>query len=229
MTRLVIFDIDETLLSSKHDIACFVQAFADAHGMVGFPVGMNFYVHTTDAGIATEILSRAHGRPPTPAELDAVRDQYCALLTQHFQREPGAVQQIPGAARTLNHLRTDARNRIALATGAWAASATLKLRHAGLEVDDLVRATSDDASARIDIVRVAIERARLSYACHAFDQIVLVGDGPWDLEVASALGLGFIGIGAYLREANVTWTFDDLQDFQGFASAVDSVSSRRSR
>jgi phosphoglycolate phosphatase-like HAD superfamily hydrolase/nucleoside 2-deoxyribosyltransferase len=224
MKRLLIFDIDETLLSSRHDISCFVQAFEDVQGLKGFPVGMSFYASTTDMGIAGEIISSAYGRPATAFELQTIQDRYCVLLEERCRCDPASVRQVPGAARILKHLRADPSNHVALATGAWASTAALKLRLAGLEVEDLPLTTSDDAASRIDIVRLAIERAKRACACEAFDVVVLIGDGSWDLEVARALGVEFIGIGEYLRRSGAKWVFDDLRDLVGFASAFESFS-----
>jgi phosphoglycolate phosphatase-like HAD superfamily hydrolase len=227
MKRLLIFDIDETLLSSKHDIACFVQAFEDTYALTGFPVGMKFYSSTTDMGIAGEILSTAYGRPPTQAELAMIQDRYCSLLEQRSRNDPSAVRQIPGAAQLLARLRADPDNHVALATGAWGSTAALKLRLADLDVDDLPRATSDDAISRTEILLLAIKEAKRRYGCEAFDVVVLIGDGTWDLEAASQLGIEFIGIGEYLRGSGAKWVFADLQDLAGFMSAFESFSKAK--
>jgi phosphoglycolate phosphatase-like HAD superfamily hydrolase len=227
MKRLLIFDIDETLLSSKHDIACFVQAFEDTCGLTGFPVGMKFYSSTTDAGIAQEILLTAYGRPATLAELQAIQSRYCFLLEQRSCTDPTAVHQIPGAGQLLEQLRADPDNHVALATGAWGSTAALKLRLAGLDIHDLPRATSDDAASRTEILRLAIQQAKRRYGRDAFDVVVLIGDGLWDLEAASQLGIEFIGIGDYLRSSGAKWVFADLQDLAGFTSAFESFSTSK--
>lgn len=224
MKRLLIFDVDETLLSSKHDLSCFVQAFDEIHGLKGFPVGMEFYSHTTDMGIAAEIIASAYGRPATPRELQAIRDRYCHLLEEQSRNDATSVHRIPGARRALRFLRTNSSNHLVLATGAWASAAALKLRLAELDVHDLPRATSDDAVSRVQIVSLAIERAKRFYTCDRFDVTVLIGDGPWDLETARILGIEFVGIGTHLRNAGVKWVFEDLQEMARLVSVLDGFS-----
>lgn len=46
---------------------------------------------------------------------------------------------------------------------------------------------------RVEIFRLAADRMRLR--SHGARQIVLVGDGEWDVRVAQVLGWRFVGIG----------------------------------
>jgi phosphoglycolate phosphatase-like HAD superfamily hydrolase len=74
-------------------------------------------------------------------------------------------------------------------------SARYKLASAGLVVDSFPWATADDALDRANILRAAIERARQKYE-EAFEKVVYVGDGVWDVRAAKALGIGFLGLAA---------------------------------
>jgi hypothetical protein len=56
-------------------------------------------------------------------------------------------------------------------------------------------ATSDDDRNRRRIMEIAAGRAREFYGCSIFEQVVYLGDGPWDLQASYSLGYAFIGIG----------------------------------
>src|SRR5262249_21957606 len=127
------------------------------------------------------------------------------------------LREVPGARAFLRRLQADARWRLALATGGWAASARFKLAAAGLPVDAFPWATADDALDRVDILRAAVARAEQAYGQRRFGGLVYVGDGVWDVRAAKALGLGFLGVatGAQARrllEAGARWLVPDFSD-----------------
>ena len=118
---------------------------------------------------------------------------------------------MPGASALLHALQ-ESGWRVAIATGCWAPSARRKLTAAGLP-GDLPLATSDDAVARVDILRIAIARAADSASSTA--RVVYVGDRPWDGGAAAALGVGFVGVAGatpteLLRAAGATAILEDL-------------------
>jgi beta-phosphoglucomutase-like phosphatase (HAD superfamily) len=180
----VVFDIDGTLTRSMDvDAAAYVRAFREVHGVdaSGWARG----AHPTDQGIALELLRRAFGRPPLPAEIAALRNRFLELLAASLPRGPEL--QMPGAGALLRRLRADG-HAVALATGSWRASAELKLRAAALPVADLPLVTSDEHVEREAILRDAV--ARLG------GKAVYVGDAAWDARAAAAVGIPFVGVGA---------------------------------
>ena len=114
---------------------------------------------------------------------------------------------------------------LGLATGNWATIAQTILGLAGLEVDGVPAAYSDDATAREDICRVAWQRAEERHGC-TFAGMVYVGDGVWDVRAVESLGCGFVGIGRgpaaeRLREAGAAEVLTDYLDAEAFLSAVN--------
>jgi len=118
--------------------------------------------------------------------LDALRRRFLAHLDGALAFDE--TRQVAGAAAMLARLRAEGHT-VAVATGAWEASARLKLARAGLAIDGCVLAACDDEPDRVAILRAAIARAGTAH-----DRVVYVGDGPWDVEAARTLGLPFVGI-----------------------------------
>jgi phosphoglycolate phosphatase-like HAD superfamily hydrolase len=101
----------------------------------------------------------------------------------------------------------------------------MKLRAAGIDVNDDVLACADDAAARTDIVRLAIDRAQRHYET-TFGRIVVLGDAPWDVRAAIELELPFIGIGKgeradRLRHHGALAVLPDYDDFNAFRDALN--------
>ena len=46
---------------------------------------------------------------------------------------------------------------------------------------------------RVNILRMAIQRAGHHYGQGAFEKVLYIGDGVWDVRAAKALGIGFVG------------------------------------
>ncbi|HKV13043.1 MAG TPA: HAD family hydrolase [Thermoanaerobaculia bacterium] len=220
--RLIVFDIDGTLTRTDQiDEICYVRAFEEELGWTGISTDWAGYPSCTDEAIALEIFARHGGRPPRDGEIDRVRRRFLSLLEAALVE--GTFTEIPGAGEALWRLRSDSRFRVALATGAWEASARLKLRAAGLEVGGIPLATSDDHPNREEIVRRAMARAEAANG--PFESIVSVGDGVWDVRTAQALGIGFVGIGhgeraGRLRREGAGRVFEDFRDWDAFVECL---------
>jgi phosphoglycolate phosphatase-like HAD superfamily hydrolase len=57
-------------------------------------------------------------------------------------------------------------------------------------------ASADDAYDRVEILQTAIQRAGRHYGQDAFEKVVYIGDGVWDVRAAKALRIGFLGLAA---------------------------------
>ena len=218
--KLVVFDIDGTLTRTDEvDSVCYLRAFEEELGWTGISTDWAAYPSCTDEAIALEIFARHGGRVPRDGEIDRVRRRFFSLLEAASAEGPDLFTEIPGAGEALGRLRSDPRFRVALATGAWEASARLKLRAAGLDIDGLPLATSDDHPRRDEIVRRAIAKAEAGSG--PFEDIVSVGDGVWDLRTARALGIDFVGIASgegaeRLQREGAERVIEDFRDWETF-------------
>jgi len=183
---LVVFDIDGTLVRTcELDGALYARAFAETIGQPLPSLDWATYRRVTDRGIAEEALERL-GRRGTSAILDALRRCFLAHLDAALADD--GTRQVPGAAAILARLRADG-HAVAFATGAWEASARMKLARARIAIGEAVLAACDDEPDRVAILRSVIARAGAGH-----DRVVYVGDGPWDAAAARARGLPFLGI-----------------------------------
>lgn len=196
--RLAVFDLDGTLADTlRVDHRCFVDAFLIELGIDFTDDDWATYHHTTDSGIAPEVIERYFGRSASSEEVDRHKRRFIALLEEAAEAEPEGFREVPGAAELLAALAERPDWRTVVATGSWRDSALLKLRAAGLDRFDLPLASADDAEAREAIVARGVS---LAAARGPFSGTVLLGDKPWDLAAARHFGFGFVGVASSGRE-----------------------------
>lgn len=235
--KLAVFDLDGTLaLTNEVDSRCYLAAFREALDLDGFDGDWSLFPHRTDSGIGRELYRRCVGRPPEMAELDRARARFVELLEDALELDAAAFRPVPGAPALLDALPGHGWE-VALATGGWRASAELKLRAAGLEavVRDAPLITADDGISRREIVEGAIRAAGRRYLAGrsgAFERVVCLGDGTWDLAVAAELGVPFVGVTAEgdarsLREAGASHLLPDYADRPAALRALEESAPPR--
>jgi phosphoglycolate phosphatase-like HAD superfamily hydrolase len=190
--RLVMFDIDGTLVDSMgFDTELFATAVeAELGGTVDRDWGR--YEHVSDSGIVAELV-RTTGRDVERAEIASrVQRRFVRSVRDSLQREPLRLREIAGAKLLVERLLELPEVRVAVATGGWEEPARLKLAHIGIDSTRIAFASSSDAQARADIMRLAALRA-LGGAVAA--RATYFGDGAWDKRACEQLGFEFIAIG----------------------------------
>ena len=227
---LILFDIDGTLTESfALDTSVFLDAIRTTFGFRDISEDWSSYRHVTGAGVLREIVETRLDRVPTQEEIGCVQACMIASL-QTGIKEAGGIQPTAGAEQLLARLAGSPNEYVvALASGNWAAVARIMLDGAGLRVDGIPSAYSDDALAREDICRTARQRAEERHGGH-LPRVVYVGDGTWDVRAARALGHGFVGIGqgvaaAKLRDAGATEVRLDFLDIEAFLAAVERAAT----
>lgn len=222
--QLAIFDIDGTLTNTTVvDDECYRAAVAEVLSLTAAEVLWSEAPHVTDTGIAIWLWQKHRGRAPTTGELKRVQSRFSDLLRAELAAAPHRFTAIRGAGNVVARLRAEGW-AVALATGGWRVSAALKLRAAEISCADVVLACSDDAWTREQIVQAARDRAEV-LAGGPFQRVVSVGDGPWDVRTARALGLPFVGIGSgenadRLRACGARVVIDHLEDWSHLIQAL---------
>lgn len=217
MASLVIFDIDGTLCDTNAvDDECFVRACEAVFGIAGPDLDWAQAPQVTDAGISEWWCRQTRGRAPASGEAAAFLDRFLVGLRQALDEAPERFRPVRGAPELLPRLR-EVGWRVGVATGGWGQSARLKLAAAGL-AEERVLACSDDTPDRVEIFRLAQQRA-LAAGPEGVTRTVLVGDAPWDVRVAHALGWPFVGVAAgpcadRLREAGAVDVIPDFLDVE---------------
>lgn len=79
----------------------------------------------------------------------------------------------------------------------------MKLKSANLFNNDIPLFSGDHHHERVNIMRLCKD-----HISPLKNDIVYVGDAPWDLEATYKLGWGFIGIGERLKNIAEVWVAD---------------------
>lgn len=206
--HVICFDIDGTLVASAgFDGELYEASIREVLG-VRLKSDLAQYENVSDAGILSEIL-----KPITDAnERDRLSREVHATFVdrtrQYIAAHPHLVREVPGAVGFVETLRKSPNVSVCIATGGWAETAALKLRCIGLDPQSLAMATSSDAMARTEIMRLAEARATREVVTRR----TYFGDGVWDKRAAAELGYDFVAIGDGVDHH---LAFPDLQDIKG--------------
>lgn len=195
MTRLVLFDIDGTILDSDGVASrAFRQALVEVFGTSGPDEGYSF-AGRTDPEIARDLLLLA-GLPEDRIEggLERVWDRYLQLLEAGLQGRAASV--FPGVETLITRLEQAAEGVLGLLTGNLVGGARLKLASAGFDFDRFrVGAFGSDHHDRKQLPAIAVARAR-----HLLERefqgksIVIIGDTPADIACGESLGVRTIAV-----------------------------------
>lgn len=232
MMRLILFDIDGTLLwTNGAGRRAIGRALLDVAGVAG-PIDEYRFDGKTDPQIVRELLTLAgHAAAASADRIDAVCRRYLELLTIELAKPEHATRVFPGVAALLRALEPHeaaGRALVGLLTGNLEAGATLKLRSAGMDrARFAVGAFGSDSGRRSDLPAVAAERA----AClvgrpFTGADMVIIGDTPDDVACGRPLGAcavavatGFYDVAA-LRAAGATHVFEHLGDTAAVLEAL---------
>jgi phosphoglycolate phosphatase-like HAD superfamily hydrolase len=228
MTRLVLFDVDATLvLTGGAGGRAMDLAFRELYGVTDGFAGIAM-AGRTDPAILADALART-GRMLDDNQLGRFRSAYCGFLRREITR-PGSGRRglMPGVGALLETLAPRPDVCLALLTGNFAEGARIKLEHFNLWHYFQCGAFGDDAPDRPALVPIARARAE---ACGAGllddDHVFVIGDTPLDVACALASGVRAIGVAtgghdvAALRAAGAHVAFVDLADTTTVLSALD--------
>jgi phosphoglycolate phosphatase-like HAD superfamily hydrolase len=194
-TKLAIFDIDGTLTkTNKIDHVCYINTVQKFITKSLKTFEAETFTHFTDSSIIIELYERFLGRPPSLADEKAFKAHYFQSLGDSLEHSPEYFQAIEGAVEILHSFSDEWA--VALATGCWVESAQIKLKGGGVDIADYPLATASDAITRQDVMRTAVERAKILHNVKDFEHIVYIGDGLWDKQSCTDLSMPFVGIDA---------------------------------
>lgn len=187
--RLILFDIDGTLLSAGGaPRRAFRRALLEHFGTDGNESRMDFS-GKTDPQIVYELMGAAgfdDGR--IEERIERLFEHYLEGLERELEAEAGH-RLHPGAAEVVAALARDPRVVLGLVTGNVERGARLKLERFDLWRRFPVGAFGSDHRERDRLPQIAIERAcRLTGRRFAGRDAVVVGDTPADIQCARAAG-----------------------------------------
>jgi phosphoglycolate phosphatase-like HAD superfamily hydrolase len=203
--RLVLFDIDGTLLSSSGaGRRAMHRAFLDVYGTAG-PIDAYDFHGKTDLQIVRDLLG-ADGLAGDA--IAAGEESFFARYLDHLETEIGdgsGVALYPGVARLVEALAGEPGCLVGLLTGNVEGGARVKLRSTGLWPRFRLGAYGSDDADRTCLPAVAARRAEaLVGRPFRGRELVIVGDTPLDVGCARAFGAVAVGV------ATGRHTIDDL-------------------
>ena len=231
MKRLVLFDIDGTLLSADGaPRRAFHRAMLEVYGTAG-PIATHRFDGKTDPQIARELLSAAGlSAAIVDQGLDSLWTAYLRELCIEFAHPSHRTTVLPGILELLGALEQRAQDVVlGLLTGNIQPGASLKLASAGIRTEFRVGAYGSDHERRDHLPPVAVDRARhLTGRAFLRREIVIIGDTPSDVTCGHALGVCAIGVAtgrhnaAELETAGADYVFGDLSGTDAVLEAIFS-------
>lgn len=184
--RLVIFDVDGTLVDSQHEI---VSAMSAALASAGLPVLARDKVLSI-VGLSLPLAVARLVPEASAAQQDAVIDGYRTAFQQ--ARQAGARPPLyPGAMACLDRLAARDDVLLAIATGKSRRGLAALLQAEGLQGRFVSLQTADDHPSK---PHPAMLEAALSEAGVDASRAVMIGDTSFDMEMAQAARIHALGV-----------------------------------
>jgi len=217
MIRLVLFDIDGTLINSggagekAFSRVCELE-FKVPHGTRDL-----YFAGRTDPAIIREFFTN-HRIEPSKDNFRRFFDAYVFMLEYMLKETEGRV--LPGVSEMIKSLRRMPKPPlIGLLTGNIRLGAQIKLTHYGLWDEFTMGAFGDDNECRDQLAGVARERGSRTLGSKLRgDEVLVIGDTPRDVQCANAIGAKVVAVatGRYgmdeLTCCKPTWTVATLND-----------------
>ena len=214
MNKLVLFDIDKTLIDRSicHHVA-FSYAFKKVYN-VTVDISIINYAGMTDPQIIMEILTCIGlDEDLIKSKIDECMEAIVDYFRKNAERED--IPALDGAKELLDALEN--RVIIGLITGNLEPIALEKMRKAGLSRYFKVGGFGSDNINRTELVKTAIRRAKDNCNFNG-SEVFVVGDTPRDVKAGFEVGAKSIGVatGRYskkeLKDSGADFIFDNLRD-----------------
>jgi phosphoglycolate phosphatase len=216
MVRLVLFDIDGTLIrTGGAGVKAFAKVFATEFDAIDGFERLRFSGRT-DISLLREFFG-FHQIPPTEQNFQRFFARYVFWLDDILRHSEGCV--CPGVREFLAGLQSLPQPPLlGLLTGNIRLGAEIKLRYFQLWDAFATGAFADDHEDRAQIAAVACDRGRrLLNGNLRPAQVLVIGDTPFDIHCARAVGAKVVAVGTggatldELRPHQPDWLIEDLR------------------
>jgi phosphoglycolate phosphatase len=221
MLRLVVFDLDGTLVDSHRDLSDATNALLEELGAAALPApAITAMVGEGAAVLVRRALTRAGLDPDTPGALDRFLAHYDTRLLATTRPYPGMVESLEG-------LRSQGRSLAVLTNKPQRASERVL---DGLGLRQLFDAVIGGDTTHGRKPNPAGLRALLAAADARPDEAILVGDSPVDLATARAaltrVCLARYGFGYRFADVDFDGTELFIERPSDLIAALDAVDAR---
>jgi phosphoglycolate phosphatase-like HAD superfamily hydrolase len=227
-TRLVLFDIDGTLLwSDGAGRRAIHRALIELFGQTG-PADHRFD-GKTDPQIVRELMRVVgHDEAIIDERMDALFARYVECLREELADPTHRAAPLPGVTSLLAALEQREDITLGLLTGNLIEGARAKLQAVGIDPDlFVVGAYGTDHESRPELPAIAQRRARERLGIDvAGSDVVIIGDTPADVECGRGIGARAIGVGTgrystdVLAAHGAAAVFEDLSDTQAVIRVI---------
>jgi phosphoglycolate phosphatase len=221
LPRLILFDIDNTLLNTggagglAMNLA-FQEMFGinDGFAKVEFSGRTDLYIFSE--GLTLHGIAGGH-----QAHLEEFLRRYHLHLERTLAERKGHL--MPGFPPLLEALAQRDGNRIGLATGNFSQAAWMKVDHYGIKEYFSVGVFGEASPDRSEMVRSGIQPIAAEIA---HEEVLIIGDTPHDVSSALDNGLTAVGVatGSYsaeqLRDSGAQMVFPDFSGWQAAAAKL---------
>lgn len=193
-SRLVLFDIDGTLLSAGRAAReSVLAALARVYGWKASNGHSHDFSGKTDPQIVCELVEKDVGKEVCHSLLPAALDAYLEEFSRRLS--PDAVVLKPGVAELLSCLAAGSGVTLGLLTGNLERGARMKLEPPGFNPYFPFGAFGSDSPDRYCLPSIAIERARARTGrLFSGKEIVIVGDSIHDVACGRSLGVRAVAV-----------------------------------
>lgn len=224
--RLVLFDIDGTLLSAgKAARESVLAALADVYGWTSANGHSHDFSGKTDPQIVRELVEADVGREKCERLLRPALEAY--LQEFSLRLSPEAVVPKPGAAALLSRLGALPTVTMGLLTGNLERGARMKLEPPGFNRYFPFGAFGSDSEDRYRLPAIALERARAaSDRDFSGKDIVVVGDSVHDILCGRSLGVRSVAVATGPTRAELLAARDPdalLESFSDVEAAMMAI------
>jgi phosphoglycolate phosphatase len=218
--RLILFDIDGTLLSCGPQVRpILASTLTEVYGTCG-DVNTYKFAGRTDPRIVLDLLTGAGlTEEEVRSRLPEARALYVERLESTLDRR--AMRLLPGVSETLEHLARRDDVALGLVTGNWEPGARTKLSRFDLNRYFGFGAFGCDAVDRLDLPPVALERAeRILGRRFRPEETLIVGDTIHDVSCGKAHGIPVLAVATgwtpaeVLRDAGADRVVADLTEVE---------------
>jgi phosphoglycolate phosphatase-like HAD superfamily hydrolase len=228
MKRLILFDIDGTLLSTNLAAKrAFHRAMLSVYGEAG-PIDNHRFDGKTDPQIARELLQLAGFEDPVIEEgFVRLWPEYLAALERELGEPHTRVTVYPGVHELLEQLFARDDVLVGLLTGNIESGAKLKISAAQLPGSFAVGAFGSDSERRDQLPAIAVGRARELTGIHFRGRdVVIIGDTPSDVSCGRSIGVHAVGVATgrhSVAELHACGADAVLADFADTARVLEAI------